>query len=391
MTEQLLVINAGSSSIKFAIYPAEAGSDQALFRGEAEGLGPDDQGGHLRIQNSGRECVLARDLDGSHESALKAMLEWLDAEVGPLAAVGHRVVHGGLRYGEPVRLNPDIMRDLEALGSLAVLHQPHNLSSVRILERQRLGLPQVACFDTAFHRTQPWEAQRFALPRKLTESGIVRYGFHGLSYEFISEYLQRHHPRLHGGRVLVAHLGNGASLCAMHNGRSMATSMGFTALDGLPMGQRCGSLDPGVVLYLINERGMSAREVEDMLYRQSGLLGMSGISHDMRALLASDDPAAAEAGLVYGDRAAREIGSLAAALQGLDGLVFTGGVGQHAAPVREGICQRLGWLGVYLDAERNAGHAGCISRDDSLPVLVIPTDEERIIARHTRRLVLGVD
>ena len=390
MTDRILVLNAGSSSIKLAIYPADAPPDQPLFKGEADGLGGEQ--GRLLIRDHRRNTVIDQRLGASHEEALRAVLRWLAEDSGQdLAAVGHRVVHGGMHYAEPVRLTPGLVEELERLDGLAPLHQPHNLSAVRVLARQRPDLPQVACFDTAFHRTQHWEAQRFALPREYTAAGILRYGFHGLSYQHVSSYLACHHPQLYRGRVVVAHLGNGASVCALHHGRSIATSMGFTALDGLPMGQRCGSLDPGVVLYLMDHYGMDLRALEDVLYHRSGLLGMSGISHDMRVLLASDDPAAAEAIRVYCYRAAREIGALVTTLRGLDGLVFTGGVGQHAAPVREAICERLDWLGVSLDQERNAGNAGSVSRDGSLPVLVVTCDEERVIAEETRRIAIGGD
>ncbi len=251
----------------------------------------------------------------------------------------------------------------------------------------RPDLPQVVCFDTAFHRSQPALAQRFALPREWSERGVLRYGFHGLSYDYIAGRLRAEYPRLAQGRVVVAHLGNGASLCALHEGRSVATSMGFTALDGLPMGQRCGALDPGVVLYLIKQQGLSVDEVEDMLYHRSGLLGMSGISHDMRELLASSDPAAADAIAVFCYRAAREIASLAAALGGLDGLVFTAGIGENCPPVRRAIVERLAWLGFGLDDQANSANGAMISAADSPPVLVMATDEEGVIARETRRLL----
>lgn len=381
----VLVVNAGSSSIKFALY--RVGQGEALHpweRGQADGLG----GEQARFRVGDRQKPMS---GNHHRAAMQALLDWLQSALGDarLAAAGHRVVHGGTRYREPVRLTEKVIRDLEDLEGLAPLHQPHNLSPVRLLAEMRPDLPQVACFDTAFHRTQPWYSERFAIPREYAESGILRYGFHGLSYQYISGWLREQRPDLYRGRILVAHLGNGASLCAMRNGQSVATSMGFTALDGLPMGQRCGTIDPGVVLHLIRQRGMSPEAVEDLLYRRSGLLGMSGISHDVRILLSSDEPAAKEALTIYCYRAAREIGSLVAALGGLDGLVFTAGVGEHAAPIREWICQRLGWLGIELDPERNAGNAGCVSADGTLPVLVVPTDEEGEIARETLGVIHG--
>ncbi|MCC5857297.1 MAG: acetate/propionate family kinase [Ectothiorhodospiraceae bacterium] len=382
----VLVVNAGSSSIKFALYGLDdAGEPKLRERGQAEGLG----GGQASFRTGDRQLPMSGD---GHRAAVHALLDWLPTalEDAPLLAAGHRVVHGGTRHHAPVRLTDAIVQELQDLEGLAPLHQPHNLLPVRLLAELRPDLPQVACFDTAFHRTQPWYAQRFAIPRAYADAGILRYGFHGLSYQYIARWLREHHPELHRARVIVAHLGNGASLCAMRNGRSEATSMGFTALDGLPMGQRCGTIDPGVVLYLIRQRGMSPEAVEDLLYRGSGLLGMSGISHDVRTLLASREAAAREALDVYCYRAAREIGSLVSALDGLDGLVFTAGVGEHAAPVRAAICGRLAWLGIRLDAERNAGHAGCISADGTLPVLVVPTDEEGEIARETLGVVNAV-
>ncbi|SEP16261.1 acetate/propionate family kinase [Aquisalimonas asiatica] len=382
----LLVLNAGSSSIKFAVYGAGE-PPVNHWRGQADGLG----GAHARFRVRDPDGGVVTDealKDSDHRSALERLLAWLDDTVGydRLLAAGHRVVHGGVDFHAPVRLTEDNTAALESLSSLAPLHQPHNLAPVRILADLRPDLPQVACFDTAFHRTQDAVAQRFALPREWSERGVIRYGFHGLSYEAIITALREAHPRIAPGRVIAAHLGNGASLCAMHDGRSVATSMGFTALDGLPMGQRCGALDPGVVLYLL-EQGMSRDEVQDMLYHRSGLLGMSGISHDMRELLGSDAPEAAEAVETYCYRAAREIGSLAVALGGVDALVFTAGVGENAPAVRAGIVGRLGSLGLALSAPANDANALFISAADSRPVLVLPTDEEGMIARHTRALL----
>ncbi len=379
----VLVINAGSSSIKFALYRVEHGGELRIWqRGQADGLG----GGEARFLVDGQAHAMPA---GDHRAAMETLLGWLGDTLGdrPLLAAGHRVVHGGTRYHAPVRLTDAIIAELQDLEGLAPLHQPHNLSPVRLLAELRPELPQVACFDTAFHRTQPWYSERFAIPREFADAGILRYGFHGLSYQYIARWLHDQRPDLYRGRIIVAHLGNGASLCAMRNGQSQATSMGFTALDGLPMGQRCGTIDPGVVLHLIRQRGMSAEDVEDLLYRRSGLLGMSGISHDVRTLLSSEDPAAAEALTIYCYRAAREIASLVASLDGLDGLIFTAGVGEHAAPIRAGICGRLGWLDIELDVERNEGNAGCISADGTLPVLVVPTDEEEEIARETLALI----
>ncbi len=385
--QRLLVLNAGSSSIKFAVYAADGDLREPDWHGQADGLG--GSRARFRVFSAGKAPQVNETLPASgHREALERLLDWLDEAVGyrNLLAAGHRVVHGGTDFHAPVRMTEANMAALENLSSLAPLHQPHNLAPARILAELRPELPQVACFDTAFHRTQPAVAQRFAIPREWTQRGVLRYGFHGLSYEAIAERLGEEHPELLQGRVIVAHLGNGASLCAMHGGTSVATSMGFTALDGLPMGQRCGALDPGVVLHFL-EQGLSREEVQDMLYHRSGLLGMSGVSHDMRELLGSDDPAAAEAVATYTYRAAREMGSLAVALGGLDALVFTAGVGENAAAVREAIVAHLGWLGFRIDAPANADNQRVVSSADSRPVLVVPTDEEGMIARHTLKLL----
>ncbi|MDN3516236.1 acetate/propionate family kinase [Aquisalimonas lutea] len=382
----LLVLNAGSSSIKFAVYPWDAPGGGPDRKGQAHGLGGDRP--RLRMTTAGGETAEEDLAESTHRHALQRLLDWLDEHVGygSLHAVGHRIVHGGTDFHAPVRLTDANMDALEALSGLAPLHQPHNLAPARALAELRPELPQVGCFDTAFHRTQPAVAQRFALPREWTQRGVLRYGFHGLSYEAVAARLAQDYPDLAQRRVIVGHLGNGASLCALDAGRSVATSMGFTALDGLPMGQRCGALDPGVVLYLLDQ-GLSRDEIEDMLYHRSGLLGMSGISHDMRQLLDSDAPAAAEAVATYVYRAAREIGSLAVALGGLDALVFTAGIGENAAAVRQGIVEQLAWLGFRLDTEANRANRRAVQAEGSPPVLVIPTDEEGMIARHTRALL----
>ncbi|MEA5446732.1 acetate/propionate family kinase [Gammaproteobacteria bacterium AB-CW1] len=386
---RLLVLNAGSSSIKFAVYGMAA--ESPAWHGQAEGLG--GRKPQLLIHDGNGGTPEVRKLqDGSHEQALRCLLEWLDQTVGhqSLRAVGHRVVHGGIRHAEPVHLDSELLDELDDLSGLAPLHQPHNLSAARHLMKLRPELPQIACFDTAFHRSQPWVAQQFALPAEWQERGVLRYGFHGLSYEFIAGELQRIDPALAEGRAVVAHLGNGASLCGIKGGLSQATSMGFTALDGLPMGQRCGALDPGVVLYLIQQQGLSVEAVQDLLYHRSGLLGMSGVSHDMRELLASDEPAAARAVAVFCYRAAREIASLAAALGGLDGLVFTAGIGENCPPVRKAIVDHLDWLGFSLDEDANASNAARIHCADSRPVYVLATDEQAVIARHTRELMATI-
>ncbi len=305
-----------------------------------------------------------------------------------LVAVGHRVGHGGLDYAAPVRLTAEIVDRLAELIPLAPLHQPHNLAPIRTLLAKRPELPQVACFDTAFHRSQSEVAQAFALPPEITQRGVRRYGFHGLSYEYIASILPQYDARAATGRTVVCHLGNGASMCGLHGSKSVATTMGFTALDGLPMGTRCGNLDPGVVLYLMDELRMDAQAVEKLLYQQSGLLGVSGVSSDMRAVLASGEPRAKFAVELFTYRVGRELGSLTAALGGLDALVFTAGIGEHAPAIRERVCQAAAWLGVELDPVANSEGRTRISTDNSLiPVWIIPTNEELMIARHVQHLL----
>lgn len=391
MSRTLLVLNSGSSSIKFSLFTAD--TLDLLANGQVEGIGGDarlhavDASGRALFDERLADCV------ADHGQALDCLLtrDELREPMGDPVAAGHRVVHGGTRFDQPVRIDPRILTELEDLAPLAPLHQPHNTAGIRALASRRPDLLQVACFDTAFHAGQAAVARNFALPRELTDSGIRRYGFHGLSYEYIASVLaDTVGAGTAVGRVVVAHLGNGASLCALWEGRSVATTMGFTALDGLPMGTRCGSIDPGVVLYLIGEYGLGVAAVNDLLYHRSGLLGVSGISNDMRRLLASDDPRAAEAIELFVYRINRELGSLAAALGGLDALVFTGGIGEHAAPVRERACELAAWLGVRLDADANrAGGPRISTADSAVSVWVIPTDEELMIARHTRRLLEG--
>lgn len=379
------VINTGSSSLKFAVYDQEA----LVLSGQVDGIGV--RAG-IRVMGAGGERLEAPDIGAPATPAevLPHLLPWLRAQLGGrrLAALGHRVVHGGATHARPERVTVELLRELTDLASLAPLHQPHNLAPIRTVLEHAPELPQVACFDTAFHHTVPEVAQAFAIPHTLAAKGVRRYGFHGLSYEYIASTLPSAAPDIAGGRVIVAHLGNGASLCALHEGRSMATTMGFSALDGLPMGTRCGELDPGVVLHLLEREAMSAREVEDLLYRRSGMLGLSGISSDFRDLLASPDPRARFAMGVFICRVARNIGSLAAALGGLDGIVFTAGVGEHAAPVRAAICEACVWLGVELDPAANASHGPRISRRGARTAAhVIPTNENLMIARHTRAVI----
>jgi acetate kinase len=325
-----------------------------------------------------------------HDGAIAHLLDYLGQHLAahPLTAVGHRVVHGGLDFERPVRVDAAIIERLHTLIPLAPLHQPHNLAPIRALLARAPQLPQVACFDTAFHRTMPAVAQTFALPAAISARGVRRYGFHGLSYEYIASALPRIDAAAAAGRVVIAHLGNGASMCAVRAGRSVATTMGFTPLDGLPMGTRTGAIDPGVLLYLMDELSMDARALERLLYHESGLLGVSGVSSDMRALLADGEPSARLAVELFVYCSGRELGSLAAALGGVDALVFTGGIGEHAAPIREGVLRAATWLGFEFDDAANAAHAVRITRPTSrTPAYVIPTNEELMIARHTRAVL----
>ncbi|BBC73956.1 acetate kinase [Altererythrobacter sp. B11] len=388
MTRTLLSLNAGSSSIKFGLYSLTSDGNLSRFaRGQIEGIGTAPR---LHAHSDQDGTVAERTWpDGAgltHEALLAALLEWIDAHAGgaPLAGIGHRIVHGGTRFAAPVRVDPEVVAQLGMLCPLAPLHQPHNLAAVRAVEAIAPHVPQVACFDTAFHHDMPALATRFALPRSLHDEGIRRYGFHGLSYEFIARRLLEIDPALAAGRVIAAHLGNGASMCAMDNGRSIDTTMGFTALDGLMMGTRAGDLDPGVVLHLIQQKGMSAKAVETLLYKQAGLLGVSDISSDMHVLEDSEAPEAEDAMALFAYRAGREAGALASSLGGLDGIVFTAGIGEHDAAMRARICARLSWLGVEMDGAANAAHAAIISTPGSpVTVRIIPTDEERMISLHT--------
>ncbi|WDA35217.1 acetate/propionate family kinase [Sphingobium sp. YC-XJ3] len=391
-------INSGSSSIKFSLFAIGDHGDHGDFQlaagGKIEKIGIAPA---LKASSVDGEILLERDWpDGtslSHADLLENLFAW--AADHPLAgreiiAIGHRVVHGGTEFAAPVLVDAALTDKLEALCPLAPLHQPHNLAAIRAIAQLQPNLPQVACFDTAFHHDKPALASRFALPRALHDQGIRRYGFHGLSYEYIARRLAEIDPVLASGRVIAAHLGNGASLCAMEAGHSIDTTMGFTALDGLMMGTRCGSLDPGVVLHLETQMGMSPAEVEELLYKKSGLLGVSGVSSDMRTLAASGVPAAEEAVALFAWRVGREAGALASSLGGLDGIVFTAGIGENDADMRSRICRRLAWLGLDLDELANAGDGPLISMPDSrVKAYVIPTDEERMIAMHTYKVVQG--
>jgi acetate kinase len=381
------VINAGSSSLKFSFYEGE----RRLLTGQVDGLGARPS---ASATGPDGEAIAPPDLGAAPPSTpsevLPAVMPWARERLGArrLAALGHRVVHGGLRHSRPARVTPELLAELEALVPLAPLHEPHNLAPIRMASTLNPELPQVACFDTAFHRTAPEVEQAFALPYAFYQEGVRRYGFHGLSYEYIASVLPERTPEIADGRVVVLHLGNGCSACALKARSSVATTMGFTALDGLPMGTRCGALDAGVVLHLIQQKGMAAAALVDLLYRRSGMLGLSGISSDFRELLASAEPRARFAIDVFCYCTARWIGSLAAALGGLDGIVFTAGVGENAAPVRSAICRACGWLGLELDEAANSEHRTRISTPKSrVAAYVIKTDENLMIARHARALV----
>ncbi len=393
MNKYLLVINAGSSSIKFTVYQKDVSTGQLVTdaAGQIDGIG--SQPGFMVRSAEGvslMERMLSDDETHNHTEAINIILSWLWEYFGngTLLAVGHRVVHGGQTYSAPVLIDATVLAKLETLIPLAPLHQPHNLATIRALLESMPSLPQVACFDTAFHCTQPDVAQRFAIPRRFTHEGIRHYGFHGLSYEYIASILPTLEPTLADARIIIAHLGSGASLCALHKGRSIATTMGFSPLDGLVMGTRCGNIDPGVLIYLMDCHNMDARALEQLLYYESGLLGVSGISNDMRTLLASDDPRAQEAIELFVYRAGREIGSLASALGGLDAVIFTGGIGEHSAAIRAKVCRQAAWLGLELDDSANAATATRISKPDSrLSAWIVPTDENLMIAHHTLRQV----
>jgi acetate kinase len=391
MPNAIVVLNAGSSSIKFSLF-LERGEDlQPDVRGQIEGLYT-----KARFVSKSPDGTLIAEKswpDGAglgHAEALDHLVGHLRSELADdrLLGIGHRVVHGGLDYTRPVRVDAEVLKVLERFIPLAPLHQPHNLAPIRRALERAPELPQVACFDTSFHRTQPEVAQMFALPADLREAGVMRYGFHGLSYEYIASALPGVAPGAARGRCVVLHLGNGASMCAMEAGRSIASTMGFTAVEGLPMGTRCGALDPGVILYLMDQRGMDARAIEKLIYSQSGLLGVSGISSDMRTLLASEEPGARLAVDLFVYRIRRELGSLAAALGGLEAIVFTGGIGENAAAVRSRVCRDAAWLGIEIDETANAAGRQCFSTASSrVAAYVIPTNEELMIAQHARRLL----
>ena len=385
MTDILLVINAGSSSIKFSVFSC---LDLALiFHGEIQGILENPK---LMVVDANKTQLLTKNLPANqsdhYQIALGALFDWL-AELPSqfsLKAVGHRVVHGGSYFLGPTLISPEVNQKMASLNPLAPLHQPYNLKAIHIISALYPSLPQVACFDTTFHQTQEHLAILFALPRSLSDEGIRRYGFHGLSYEYIASVLPQYMPERAEGKVIVAHLGHGASLCAMQNRQSVTTSMGLTALDGLMMGTRCGSLDPGVILYLLQEKQFSIEQLTALLYLESGLLGVSGVSSDMRKLQSSDEPHAVEAVELFCYSAAKELAALCAVLQGCDAIVFTAGIGEHSALVRKKIIDRLSWLGIALDEKANDANATVISQPSSpIMVAVIPTNEEYVIAKQT--------
>ena len=388
--DSILVVNAGSSSVKFQVFGLEGeGRLRRKIKGQIDGIGSRPR---LRATGANGDTLAERAYPIERipdvSAAMTTAGAWLRDELrlNPIA-VGHRVVHGGPDYDRPVLIDHGVIAQLERLTPLAPLHQPHNLAPIRSLLANFPALPQVACFDTAFHRSHDEVADHYAIPRRLHDEGIRRYGFHGLSYEYIAKCLPRIAPEIAKARVIVAHLGSGASMCAIRDGRSVESTMGFTALDGLAMGTRAGQIDPGIVLYLITAKGMSAAEVQEFLYRECGLKGLSGISNDMRELQGSSDPRAAFAVDYFVYRVALHAGMLAAALQGFDALVFTAGIGENSASIRAGIAARLEWFGISLDPAENARHAQLISAKDSrIPVYVVPTDEELMIARHTLSL-----
>jgi acetate kinase len=385
-----LVINAGSSSIKFSVFTGDNSTSLlGLIHGAIESIGTKP---HFYLQDAHGKRTAEHEWPDAmtQEDLLDDLINRIEAHPGTkrLVAAGHRVAHGGLDCTTPQLVTPELMRKLLAATPLAPLHQPHNLAPIAALAARHTGLPQVACFDTGFHSTNSDTSRMYGLPEALTKEGLWRFGFHGLSYEYIAGELPSIDPKAATGRTIVAHLGNGASMCAMVNGKSVASSMGFSALDGLVMGSRCGVLDPGVLLYLLQEKRMVAEEIEDLLYRHSGLLGVSGISSDVRLLLASSDARAREALDLFVYRAAREIGSLAAAAGGLDALVFTAGIGEHASEIRARICEQSAWLGIKLAPDANQAGGPRISAPDSaVSVWVIPTNEELMVARHTFALI----
>ncbi|WP_084824769.1 acetate/propionate family kinase [Lampropedia cohaerens] len=380
-----LALNAGSSSLKMALFPAFG--RQALITGQVERIGPQ---GHIELKNQRGEILPpapGSDL-GTHAGALASVIATIKQTYPQLrmAAIGHRVVHGGPDLRAPALVTPELLKKLEALSPFAPLHQPHNIAGIHAAAEAFPGVPQVACFDTAFHRGQPFVNDTFALPIRYYEQGVRRYGFHGLSYEYVTSELQRVAPNLYAGRVVIAHLGNGASMCAIHDGRSVASSMGFSALDGLPMGTRCGQIDPGVLLYMLDQEKLNTAQIRQILYNESGLLGLSGgLSNDMRTLEQADNAQSHRAIDYFVFRVQRELGAMAAVMGGIDLLVFCGGIGENSRMIRRRVCERLGWIGIEIDHGRNAEGATVISSELArTTVMIVPTREDLIIARAAR-------
>jgi acetate kinase len=392
MADVVLVVNAGSSSLKFSVYePADGGEPALLLKGQMEGIGVHP---HLAARDRDGKSLIDKSFErseiGGHDAAIAAISQFLRSRSADLRllAVGHRVVHGGPDFAAPVLVDAGVLEKLDELSPLAPLHQPGNLAGIRAVAARQPHLPQVACFDTAFHRGHSELAERFALPEAFYHEGVRRYGFHGLSYEYIARRLPAVAPEIARGRVAVAHLGSGASMCAIVAGKSVDSTMGFTALDGLPMGTRCGALDPGVVIHLMRAKGLSPDAVEKMLYNDCGLRGLSGVSNDMRDLLRSDEPRAKLAVAYFVHHVVRQLGALTAVMEGLDGIVFTAGIGERSPEIRARACEHAAWLGIRLDSKANEAGGPRISAPDSrVSAWVIPTDEELMIAIHTLALV----
>lgn len=390
MSQQVLVLNCGSSSIKFCLYEAQETELVKHLDGQIEDIGEDARWeceiDHIQVKQTQRK--LASDAD--HSDALSYLFAWLldNFKIEYNMIIGHRVVHGGVLFSDPIIITDENLKQLKELIPLAPLHQPHNLHAIEVLADELPHLKQVACFDTAFHASHQKPINQFAIPTEYHDKGVRRYGFHGLSYEYISKELKQQNSPLADGKYIAAHLGNGASLCAIKNGISIDSTMGFSALDGLMMGTRCGDIDPGVLLYLLDHEQMSDDEIAKLLYKKSGLLGVSGFSFDMRDLSASDLTTAKEAIDLYIYRIIREIGALVAVLNGIDGIVFTGGIGENAGFIREAVINHLGWLGADIDQEKNAKNAAVISTGNSkIRIEVLPTDEEKMLATHTLNLL----
>ncbi|MDQ0563416.1 acetate kinase [Rhizobium mesoamericanum] len=387
--DTILVVNAGSSSLKFEVFLV-ASSLERLVKGQMEGIGTAP---HLTIKSAGGERLTSEHypLEAVPDlpAAMRLVGEWLRrTQEGRLIAVGHRVVHGGPNHSRPARVNAELLRELEQYAPLAPLHQPNNLAPIRVLLERQPQLPQIACFDTAFHRGHDPMTDHYAIPAHYFDEGVRRYGFHGLSYEYVAGKLSEIAPAISKGRIVVAHLGSGASMCALYRGGSVESTLGFTALDGLPMGTRCGQIDPGVLLYLLQQHGMTAPQLQDLLYKESGLKGLSGISNDVRDLLASDEAGARLALDHFVHRIGLNAGALTAALGGLDAFVFTAGIGENSPAMRARIAKKLEWVGAFLDQVRNEAGDLLVSSDDSkVAIYVVPTDEELMIARHTLALI----